>query len=415
MENSSDQLLQIFNILLIAMLCLLSILVVTFVILKIKTNKETKEKGPKKEEPIKKQKTNEEEIVYDKRSVLDFMEFDAIEDNMIIRKEGKKFVMIIKCNGSNYDLASEDEKIAIETGFLQFLNTLTYPIQIYIQTRKFNIEESILIYKDKLRRLERETIKAKTEYEIARRTNDGDQKKIRDAYMELQRTNNLYEYAKDVIRETERLSMNKNVLRKEHYIAISYSPMEEMATNEMYDEEELKDRAFSELYTRAQSLIRVLSGCDVTASILTSVELAELLYVAYNRDQYELYGIDKILNSKYDQLYVTAPDVLDKKINRLDAIIEEQAGKKAVELVNRVKSEKEKRVEAREENLDDLVREMTKIILDQNENVLGTTTLNQAKEMLQEETIKEKAVKETNEVKEKRKTRTTKTRTSNAK
>jgi hypothetical protein len=371
------------------MLCLLGVLIIIFVILKIKTSQKEKKgydaKNDDKQENIK--NNVEEKVVYEKKSVLDFMEFDSIEDNMIIRKEGKKFVMIIKCNGSNYDLASEDEKIAIESGFLQFLNTLSYPIQIYIQTRKFNIEESILIYKDKLRKLERDTIKARTEYEIARRTNDGDEKKVREAYMELQRANNIYEYAKDVIKETERLSMNKNVLRREHYIAITYSPMEDMSSDEKYDKEEMKERAFSELYTRAQSLIRVLSGCDVMANILTSLDLAELLYVAYNREQYEIYGIDKILNSKYDQLYVTAPDVLDKKIKRLDTIIEEEAGKKAVDIINRIKSEKEKKVEARENNLDELITEMSKVILNQNEKVIGKKDLEKAKEMLEEEAV----------------------------
>ena len=416
MGNNSEQLLMIFNIILIVMLSLLGILLLVFVVLKIKENMEkNKRKIGKTTKSVKEAKSNSEEIVYDKKSVLDFMEFDAIEDSMIIRKNGKKFVMVIKCNGSNYDLASENEKIAIESGFVQFLNTLTYPIQIYIQTRKFNIEESILTYKEKLRKLERDAISAKTEYEIARRTNNPNDKRIRDAFLELQRTNNIYEYAKDVIKNTEILSMNKNVLRREHYIAITYSPLEEVAVNEMYDEEEMKDKAFSELYTRAQSLIRVLSGCDVISKILTSVELAELLYVAYNREQYEVYGLEKVLNSNYDQLYVTAPDVLDKKIARLDAIIEERAGKKATELVNRVKSEKEKRADAREENLDELVREMTKIILDQNENVIGAQTLKEAKKILDDENKNDKAVKETNETEEERKTKSRRTRTTKIK
>lgn len=382
MENSPEKLLQIFNILLVVMLFVLFVLIMVLVIIKVK---DIKKQQPKKNEKGKKNNKTISVEDYSKESVYDFMEFDAIEDNMIVRKEGKRCVMVIKCNGSNFDLASEDEKLAIESGFLQFLNSLKFPIQIYIQTRKFNIENSIVEYKEKLNKLERENEKARTEYEITRRNPNSTDKQIKAAYIELKKTNNIYEYTKDVIKNTERMSMNKNVLKKEHYIAITYSPLEDLTSEEKYDKEELKDKAFAELYTRAQSLIRVLNACDVNGKILNSTELAELLYVAYNREQYEIYGIDKILNSKYDQLYVTTPDIMDKKIKRLDKEIEERAGKKANELVDRVKSEKEQKIKDREDNMDDIVKEMTRIILNQNEQIIGKDVLERATELLEEE------------------------------
>lgn len=382
MENSPEKLLQIFNILLVVMLFVLFVLIMVLVIIKVK---DIKKQQPKKNEKGKKNNKTISVEDYSKESVYDFMEFDAIEDNMIVRKEGKRCVMVIKCNGSNFDLASEDEKLAIESGFLQFLNSLKFPIQIYIQTRKFNIENSIVEYKEKLNKLERENEKARTEYEIIRRNPNSTDKQIKAAYIELKKTNNIYEYTKDVIKNTERMSMNKNVLKKEHYIAITYSPLEDLTSEEKYDKEELKDKAFAELYTRSQSLIRVLNACDVNGKILNSTELAELLYVAYNREQYEIYGIDKVLNSKYDQLYVTTPDIMDKKIKRLDKEIEERAGKKANELVDRVKSEKEQKIKDREDNMDDIVKEMTRIILNQNEQIIGKDVLERATELLEEE------------------------------
>lgn len=404
MENNPEQLLKIFNILLVVMLCILLVLIVILAIIKIR---EIKKKKPKKDEKGKKNTTTTTVDDYSKESVYDFMEFDSIEDNMIVRKDGKKCAMVIKCNGSNFDLASEDEKLAIESGFLQFLNFLKFPIQIYIQTRKFNIENSIIEYKEKLNKLERDAERARTEYEIVRRNPNATDKNIRDAYIEFKKTNNIYEYTKDVIKNTERMSMNKNVLKKEHYIAITYSPLEDMTSADMYDKEELKDKAFAELYTRSQSLIRVLNACDVNGKILNSTELAELLYVAYNREQYEVYGIDKILNSKYDQLYVTTPDIMDKKIKRLDQIIEEKAGKKANELVEKVKSEKEKKVKAREDNMDEIVKEMTKIILNQNEEIIGKDVLERATALLEDE--KEGGAKDEKKAKTTRKTTTRKT------
>ena len=56
--------------------------------------------------------------------------------------------MAIECQGVNYDLMSQIEKVSVEEGFQQFLNTLRHPIQIYIQTRTVNLENSISTYKE---------------------------------------------------------------------------------------------------------------------------------------------------------------------------------------------------------------------------------------------------------------------------
>ena len=49
--------------------------------------------------------------------------------------------------------------------------------------------------------------------------------------------------------------------------------------------------AFSELYTRAQTLIRALASAEVTGRVGSSEEIMELLYVAYNREQSEIYTL----------------------------------------------------------------------------------------------------------------------------
>src|SRR5699024_594502 len=76
-------------------------------------------------------------------SIYKFMEFDEVLDNMIVRKVRKQYVMVIECKGINYDLLSEDEKNAVESGFIEFLNTLRFSIQLYVQTRKLNFEDLI--------------------------------------------------------------------------------------------------------------------------------------------------------------------------------------------------------------------------------------------------------------------------------
>ena len=84
------------------------------------------------------------------------MEFDKIDDNMILQKGGKRFLMVIECQGVNYDLMSGLEKNSVEQGFLQFLNTLRYPIQIYVQTRTVNLGSSINTYKERVDNISKE-------------------------------------------------------------------------------------------------------------------------------------------------------------------------------------------------------------------------------------------------------------------
>ena len=89
-----------------------------------------------------------------KESIYEFMEFDEVVDNMIVRKNGTQYVMVLQCNGVNYDLMSEIEKISVEEGFVQFLNTLRFPIQLYVQSRTLNLKDIIDSYKGRVDNLE---------------------------------------------------------------------------------------------------------------------------------------------------------------------------------------------------------------------------------------------------------------------
>lgn len=57
---------------------------------------------------------------YSTESVFDFMEFDKIEDNMIITQNGIKYIMVVECQGVNYDLMSEVEKIQLKKDLFNF-------------------------------------------------------------------------------------------------------------------------------------------------------------------------------------------------------------------------------------------------------------------------------------------------------
>lgn len=369
----------VLTIILIVMLVLLGI----FCILYFKSkNKKKDETGNEKiEGESKSTKTIKN---YSVESVFDFMEFDKIEDNMIIAKNGTKFIMVVECQGINYDLMSEVEKNAVEEGFIQFLNTLRHPIQIYTQTRTINLESSIQTYREKVKQIEDELEKEKNRYNQMVNSGQYTQEQLNAAFYDLTKTTNLYEYGKDIIYTTEKMSLNKNVLNQKYYIVIPYYSEELGETN--FDKQEIKNLAFSELYTRAQSIVRTLSACGVTGRALDSNQLVDLLYVAYNRDDAEVYGIDKAIQAGYNELYSTAPDVIDKKMRALDNRIQQEAFEKANRKVSEAKSEKQKALESKEERLDDLVDQFATLIIEQNKTIIGEDVADNAIKKVKEET-----------------------------
>ena len=159
---------------------------------------------------------------YRTESIMDFMEFDTVIDNMISQKNGMRYIMAVECQGINYDLMSEAEKNSVEEGFVQFLNTLRYPIQIYTQTRTINLNSSIQTYKDKIKEIKTKLDKQEMRYNEMVRSGNYSQEQLNAAYFELTKQKNLYEYGKDIIFNTEKMSLNKNVLNQKYYVVIPY-------------------------------------------------------------------------------------------------------------------------------------------------------------------------------------------------
>lgn len=365
-------------------LLLLIILVAVYFSSKSKEKKEEQATKTSSSNDVKK----DSKKTYTVESVFDFMDFDKIEDNMISQKNGERYIMVVECQGVNYDLMSEVEKNAVEEGFIQFLNTLRHPIQIYTQTRTINLENSIQTYRDKVKELDDKLERQRMQYQNMVDSGKYSKQQLEQAYYELTKQTNLCEYGKDIIYTTERMSLNKNVLNKKYYIVIPYYTSE-LGQND-FDKGEKKNLAFSELYTRAQSIIRTLSVCGINAGILDSNGLVDLLYVAYNRDDAEVYGLDKALKAGYDELYSTAPDVLDKKIRALDAKITQEAFVKANNAVVEAKSKKQKALERKENRMDDLIEQMAQLIIDENRAAIGNKVADEAQDVIKEERARRK-------------------------
>ncbi len=320
---------------------------------------------------------------YKIKSVFDFMDFEGIEDNMIVQKKGKKYLMAIECQGINYDLMSEMEKTSVESGFIQFLNTLTSTIQIYIQTRTINLERSLVNYREKVKEIENNFINKQSEYNQMVKSGQYSQKELDDKRMEVIRQQNLYEYGKDIIKNTENMSLNKNILKKKYYIIVTYFYSSVDADEDLYSKSEIKDIAFSELYTKCQSMIRALSTTGVLGRIINSYELADLLYNAYNRDESETFGVNKAVSAEYDQLYVQTSDILERKMQAINNEIEKKALIQAEDAVSYARSEKAKEVKEKEESIESLIDKLAKNIVKENEQYLGEEITQIAMEKLE--------------------------------
>ena len=324
----------------------------------------------------KKEKNKATEYVqYNKQSIYDFMEFEKIEDNMIVQKNGRRYLMVVECQGINYDLMSKIEKIGVEEGFQQFLNTLRHHIQIYIQTRTVNLEGSLSKYKAKVKEIEDKYNKMLYQYNQMKASDTYSKNELDEYWFELTKQKNLLEYGRDIVNNTEKMSLNKNILNKKYFIIIPYF-LEENA--EKYDRDEIRNIAFSELYTNAQAIIRTLSSCSVMGKILSSKELVDLLYVAYNRDDSEILGTDKAMMAGYEELYSTSEDVYEKKIKELDKIINDRAIDLANETIQKVKSRPQQMAEEKEENLDELIRKMAALVIQENQSYVGTEIAEEA-------------------------------------
>ena len=81
-------------------------------------------------------------------STQDLLEIADIRDNMVVLKNGiVRAVLIV--SSINFALKNQDEQEGIISGYYSFLNSLSYPLQIIIQSRNLDIDE----YLDKLDKL----------------------------------------------------------------------------------------------------------------------------------------------------------------------------------------------------------------------------------------------------------------------
>ena len=117
--------------------------------------------------------------------------------------------------------------------------------------------------------------------------------------------------------------------------------------------------------------------------------IRDRLYIAYNRDEEQIYQLDRALDAQYDALYSTSKDVLQKQRDRIDKQIDDMA----VDLASDSLLEADNILKDREK-LNNELRERTIEIIEEYKNQLSPDLYNETKKIIEEKTEQEEKEKE---------------------
>lgn len=194
--------------------------------------------------------------------------FSEIRDGMIIMADGS-FRAVVACQSINFDLMSSREREGVEYSYQNFLNSLSFDIQILIQSRRVDIAP----YIDKL--------------ESIRRSQDN---MLLNVLMD------------DYLDFIEQLAEEANIMDKKFFIVVPFSPAPDAGkivdkgkgffTKFFAQNTQTVTRIDEATYTKAKDEIKnrvdsVMSGLfqlGVHCAQLNTKELGELYYNSYNPD-----------------------------------------------------------------------------------------------------------------------------------
>ena len=198
---------------------------------------------------------------------------EEIRDGVLILKDGS-FRVVLMASSLNFALKSADEQTAIVMQYQNFLNSLDFAVQFFVQSRKINIEP----YIDNL--------------ENAKKNQTNELLKIQTAeYIEFVRT----------------FVQASNIMSKNFFIVVPFAPPFLETTGEkgivksIWESLWGKNRSESktntspqkfeeyknQLWQRMETVIQGLARAGVRSAPLNTEELIELFYGLYNPGELE--------------------------------------------------------------------------------------------------------------------------------
>ncbi|NCF75089.1 MAG: hypothetical protein GWO87_01200 [Xanthomonadaceae bacterium] len=196
-----------------------------------------------------------------RKTTQEYLNISEIKDDCVILKDGT-LVSVIMVSSINFSLKSADEQEAIIQAYINFLNSLRFPSQIVIQSRKLNIDPY-------LRKLK-----------VLNKTQTNDLLKMQIA--------EYYSYISDLVKIGQ-------IMTKKFYIAIPYSAFQDEKKSflrkilEIFSsasvvklKKEVFLRRHKELMRRVDIVIGGLSSMSLNSVVLDTQSLIELYYNIYN-------------------------------------------------------------------------------------------------------------------------------------
>ncbi|MBI2439466.1 MAG: hypothetical protein HYV45_02610 [Candidatus Moranbacteria bacterium] len=193
-------------------------------------------------------------------STQKYVEVDEIRDGVIILKNGA-LRSILLVSSLNFDLKSSEEQDAIIGQYQSFLNSLDFPVQIIVSSRRFNIDPYLERLKEEEKKQENELLR----FQIS-------------------------EY-KTFIKNLTEVS---SIMSKFFYVVIPFSPVEDkqggffekmlgvFQAKKANTREDLFDTYRLQLTQRVDHIAASLSGSGLRVTQLNTEEIIELLYNSYN-------------------------------------------------------------------------------------------------------------------------------------
>ncbi len=197
-------------------------------------------------------------------STQSFLSFAEIKGNLVVLKNGG-LRAVLQTSSINFSLKSEQEQNAIIYGYQSFLNSLDFPIQVLVHSRKLDIDKYIEGVREKGELHQNALLKSQTmEY------CDYIQK--------------LVEYA--------------DIMEKKFYVVIPYDPyraqnqnifskfMGSLSSKDSIDNIRRRHKEFDEMSKHISERISLakagLEGCGLRVAQLETSQLIELFYQTYN-------------------------------------------------------------------------------------------------------------------------------------
>jgi ABC-type multidrug transport system ATPase subunit len=198
-----------------------------------------------------------------KVSTQQYLEISELKDNVVVMRDGT-LRAVLSVDSINFSLKSEDEQNAIIYAYISFLNNISTPVQIVVQSRDLKIENYLEFLKEK-------------------------EKGQTNRLLKLQ-ISEYIEYVKELV------SIGK-IMNKKFFVIIPYSPFSDKRKgffsqlSEVFKPAQilkLKESKFlkykESLMRRVASIQSSLSSMGVESRQLNTQELIELYYDSYNPD-----------------------------------------------------------------------------------------------------------------------------------